>query len=544
MSLPEGFVLEQPSTSLPEGFVVDSQSQALPDVRTEGFASNEGGAAFGVPRQMGGRRAVVQPVTPLEAVGQGAVKGLINPALAVTQVVGGETGRKYVEGIQQQQAAARKEAGLTGMDAAELVTSILNPVNRLLPGGVVTGAVVGTTLNPVTGKDLSTEDVLRGKAEQAVIGGLFGVGAKTVLPALRDGAKQLLDAGAELSPGQAFGGLGGFVMRSGEDILNTAKKLVGKETSTEKLKQAFTYVTLNEALAPIGKTVSKASADGFEMVAQGRKLASQAYTTAFNKVGKVAPDDELFTSMRTVFDDAQNILDPKDFSKFEQEIRKNVISKFKQGPSNRLGQGSPLEIDGQGLHNIKRYLQARLDNLANATDELGMARKGMYEEVMDSFKNYTYRIDPTGAIKAADTAWTNLYRVADAAKKASSNSGNFSPEQLMKSATTQTSTLQGGAGAGPLQQYAKEALKVIGKDTSENITPSDLKNIGVATGLGYTGLFNPIVLAAGTTVGLTAEALGKLALKDPALYMKFREAALKQTGRGAFGLTQPTPSEE
>lgn len=543
MALPEGFVLEQPSTSLPEGFVVDTQQQTLPDVRTEGFASNEGGAAFGVPRQMGGRRAVVQPVTPLEAVGQGAVKGLINPALAVTQVVGGETGRKYVEGIQQQQAAARKEAGLTGMDAAELVTSILNPVNRLLPGGIVTGAVVGSTLNPVTGKDLSTEDVLRGKAEQAVIGGLFGVGAKTVLPALRDGAKQLLDAGAELSPGQAFGGLGGFVMRSGEDILNTAKKLVGKETSTEKLKQAFTYVTLNEALAPIGKTVSKASADGFEMVAQGRKLASQAYTTAFNKVGKVAPDDELFTSMRTVFDDAQNILDPKDFSKFEQEIRKNVISKFKQGPSNRLGQGSPLEIDGQGLHNIKRYLQARLDNLANATDELGMARKGMYEEVMDSFKNYTYRIDPTGAIKAADTAWTNLYRVADAAKKASSNSGNFSPEQLMKSATTQTSTLQGGAGAGPLQQYAKEALKVIGKDTSENITPSDLKNIGVATGLGYTGLFNPIVLAAGTTVGLTAEALGKLALKDPALYMKFREAALKQTGRGAFGLTQPTPSE-
>jgi hypothetical protein len=544
MALPEGFVLEQQSTSLPQGFVVEPQQQQLPDVRTEGFASNEGGAAFGVPRQMGGRRAVVQPVTPLEAVGQGAVKGLINPALAVTQVVGGETGRKYVEGIQQQQAAARKEAGLTGMDTAELITSILNPVNRLLPGGIVTGAVVGSTLNPVTGKDLSTEDVLRGKAEQAVIGGLFGVGAKTVLPALRDGAKQLLDAGAELSPGQAFGGLGGFVMRSGEDILNTAKKLVGKETSTEKLKQAFTYVTLNEALAPIGKTVSKASADGFEMVAQGRKLASQAYTTAFDKVGKVAPDDELFTSMRTVFDDAKNILDPKDFSKFEQEIRKNVISKFKQTPSNRIGQGSPLEIDGQGLHNIKRYLQARLDNLSNATDELGMARKGMYENVMDSFKNYTYRIDPTGAIKAADTAWSNLYRVADAAKKASSNSGNFSPEQLMKSATTQTSTLQGGAGAGPLQQYAKEALKVIGKDTSENITPSDLKNIGVATGLGYTGLFNPIVLAAGTTVGLTAEALGKLALRDPALYMKFRDAALKQTGRGAFGLTQPTPTEE
>jgi len=33
MALPEGFVLEQQSTSLPEGFVVESQ-QKLPDVRT------------------------------------------------------------------------------------------------------------------------------------------------------------------------------------------------------------------------------------------------------------------------------------------------------------------------------------------------------------------------------------------------------------------------------------------------------------------------------------------------------------------------------
>ena len=315
---------------------------------------------------------VGQGVNRAIQVGAGIAKGaVINPAAAVAQVVGGETGRQFAEEAQKSYETQRANAGAEGFDWAELGGAVLSPVNRLLPGGPITGAIAGSMLNPVTGKDLSFEDVLRGKAEQAVVGGIFGVGAKAVLPTLREGAQKLLNAGADLSPGQAFGGAGGFLMRSGEDILNTAKKLVGKETSTEKLKQAFTYVTLNEALAPIGKTVSKASADGFEMVAQGRKLASQAYTTAFNKIGKVAPDNDLFTSMRTIFDDAQTILDPNDFKKFEQEIRKNVISKFKAAPSNRIGQGIPFEIDGQGLHNIKRFLQARLDNLANATDELG-----------------------------------------------------------------------------------------------------------------------------------------------------------------------------
>lgn len=489
-------------------------------------------------------QAVGQGVNRAVQIGAGVAKGaVINPAAAVAQLAGGETGRQFAQETQKAYEQQRQAAGAEGFDWAELAGGVVSPVNRVIPGGPVMGGIVGASLNPVTGKDLSFEDVLRGKAEQAALGGAFGVATKTILPALREGAKQLLTAGADLSPGQAFGGVGGFAMRTGEDIINTLKKFVGKETSKEKLSKAFTYVTLNEALSPIGKTITKSSDDGFAMVSEGRKLASEAYSTAFNKIGKVSPDQDLFTSVRSILDDAQTILDPNDFKKFEQEIRKNVISKFKASPPNQLGQGMPYEIDGQGLHNIKRFLQARLENLANATDELGTTRKGLYDQVMEGFKDYTYRVDPSGAIKAADTAWANMYRVADAAKKASLNAGNFTPEQLMKSATTQTSTLVGGAGKGPLQQYAKEALKIIGKDTTENITPSDLKNLGVGFGLGYTGLFNPTILAAAGTVGLTAEALGKLALKNPELYLKIRDEAMKQAGKGAMLLTQPTQGE-
>lgn len=158
----------------------DTQKQ-VPDVRTEGFASNEGGAAFGIPRQMGGRRAAVQETTPLEAVGQGVVKGLINPALAVTQVVGGEKGREYVRGIQEQKQAARAEAGLEGFDVGEAVGTVFNPVNRLFPqvtAATATGRALqyggqGAVLGALTPAE-DTENLAQEKLQQVAIGGLLG----------------------------------------------------------------------------------------------------------------------------------------------------------------------------------------------------------------------------------------------------------------------------------------------------------------------------------------------------------------------------------
>ena len=165
---------------------------ATPDVRTEGFASNEGGAAFGIPRQMGGRRAVVQPTTPLEAVAGDFTKGFIlNPALAVAEVVGGQKGREYAAGVEQQQKKAREEAGLEGVPLFEIGGAILSPVNKLVPigsstplgrvgQGVVAGAVAGG-LTPV-GNAEETDFIVE-KLKQIGIGGLFGGGLTGVTEA-------------------------------------------------------------------------------------------------------------------------------------------------------------------------------------------------------------------------------------------------------------------------------------------------------------------------------------------------------------------------
>lgn len=481
-------------------------------------------------------QAVSQGVSRATQVGAGLAKGaVINPAAAVLQVTGGETGRKFAEEAQKAYEQQRKTAGAEGVDLAELTGAVISPVNRILPGGVVTQSVTGSLLNPVTGQNLDAFDVLKGKAEQAAIGAIFGKTYEAAMPAFKEGARKLLDAGAELEPGQAFSGVTGSIMRTAEGLRDTLTKFLGKEVTPDKVNKAFTYVTVNEALAPVGKMVSKSSDDGFALVNQGIKLARQSYDEAFNKVGTVAADDAFRTSINNIRTEARNLLDPKDFAKLDKELTNNVLRRFNPADNS---------IDGQGLHNIKKFLNARLENLSGATDELGMSRKNIYDNVMNTFKDYTYRIDPSGAIKAADTAYANIYRVAGASKKAATTAGNFSPEQLATTAAAQSSTLVGGAGTAPLQQFAKEALKIVGKDKTGNITPSDLKNLGVASGLGYTGFYNPVVLGVAGLFGLTAEALGRLALKNPELYNKFRTEALKNAGLFSRLLTTPSQTEQ
>ena len=485
-------------------------------------------------------QAVSQGVNRGVQIGAGIAKGaVINPVASVAQVLGGD---KFAQDAQKAYETQRANAGATGMDWAELAGSVVSPANRILPGGIVTQSATGAMLNPVIGENLSYGDILSNKAQQGVVGAILGKTLDVALPAFKEGARKLLDAGVSLEPGQAFGGVGGALMRSTEGVRETIYNIVGKGTPADKVNKAFTYATVNEALAPIGKSINKEGADGFDLVNQGVTLARKAYGEAFNKVGNVIADDTFMKSVGTITQNAKDVLEPKDYNKLMSEIKRNVVERFKpiETVTSKATGAQPgvlsraFETDGEKLHMIKRYLNGRLENLAGETTEVGVAKKNILQDLMDNFKQFTYRVDETGAIKAADQTYTDMFRVAAAAKSAASKGGTFNPDQLLASATAQSGTLAGGAGTAPMQKYAREALKVIGKQEEKIIgtrfTPSDLKNLGVASGLGYAGLFNLPVIAGATAAGTTADLLGKLALKNPAAYESLRKAALQQGG--------------
>lgn len=520
-------------------------------VQPEPVSTTEQMVGLGSPIARFAKGAIANPLLAINQAGGAVIGGagqLLEQATGPNAVTGflqdvGKGSSNVVNQYEQATQEARKRVGSEGLDLVELGGSIASPFNRVLPGTPVTQAATASLLNPVVGQNLTPFEIAKAKTEQATVGAVFGKAFEQAIPAFKEGARKLLDAGAELQPGQAFGGPAGSIMRTAESLRDTLYKFVGKEADPDKINKAFTYVTVNEALAPVGKSISKTSDDGFALVNKGLKLARQSYDEAFSKIKTVGIDDEFLTGLKAVQEEARSSLEPKEYAKFMKELSNNVGKRFNPATSKtpqitQGGPGSPAyNIDGQGLHNIKKFLQARQENLRNSTEELGATRKGLYDKVMEQFKDYTYRVDPTGAIKAADTTYANIYRVAGASKSAAKNSGNFSPEQLAGAAASQSTTLTGGTGTAPLQQYAKQALKIIGKDKTGAVTASDLKNIGVASGLGYTGFLNPAVVGVGGLFGLTVEGLGQLAVKNPALYQKFRDEAMKNTGLLSRGIT-------
>lgn len=494
-------------------------------------------------------QAVGQGVNRAVQVGAGVAKGaVLNPVAAVAEMTGQggvDFSAQMKKGYEQQRASS----GAEGFDWAELFGAVLSPVNKLIPSGAgasttstilrsVGSGAAGSLLTPVAEEGMTPEDVAREKVKQAALGATVGGAFSLALPAFKTGARELLDKGVEMRPGQAFEGVAGMLMRQAESFVDTAKRFLGREATTDKVNRTFTLATVDEVLGGIKQRLPKVYADGQEAVNAGTSIINKAYPKAFNDLGAVQASDDFITAVANLRQEARNVLDDAEFSKLEKEIKRRLVDKFSpaQGVAAGVTGQEPgvlqtvYKTDGQKLHDIKKYLKAKMQNLSGGTDS---EMYDAFKSLSNSFNDFVYSVDSSGSIKAVDKAYAEMLRVAGAAKRAADAGGNFSPIQLVKEAASQTGTLQGGGGKGPMQKYAKEMQRVIGQEegiAGTSITPSMLKNIGVGAGLGYTGLFNLPVLAGIGGAGITADTLGWLAMRNPALYEKIRNAALNQQG--------------
>jgi hypothetical protein len=486
----------------------------VPDVRTEGFASNEGGAAFGVPRQMGGRRAVVQPVTPFEASAGGVVKGLIAPALAVTQLVGGEKGRQYVEGIQQQKEAARAEAGLEGFDVGELIGTVINPINRLIPVGAAgtiagrgaIGGVVGAVLNPVTGENLSLEDVVAGKVEQAGLGAIFGrlgagiAGALT--PTLKTGTRELLESGVPVTPGQAYEGAWGGLFRQIEKL-----DLPGMRVNKEAINKNFTTSIGNEVLSSIDDKLPANIKNGQQAFGYIQDKISKYYDDGLAKIGTVKVDNELQTGLKDAVLNVKESVGGKTGKEIENFVNANVTQRLKNGT-----------IDGTELKKVEEVFRKKIDSVKGFDRPADVLKTG-YDDAYKAVKAFILRNDADGSIAKANEAYMKRARFLEAVNKnvaeIQGGQGNFSPAQLAQVAAKQATPSQAARGAAPLQAEANRALNLVGDTTDEAQKFRNIMIAGKLTGLGALGLFSPTIAIPILTASGLSYAAAKSLMKDP-----------------------------
>lgn len=510
-----------------------AQQPAVPDVRTEGFATNEGGAAFGIPRQMGGRRAVVQPVTPLEAVGQGAVKGLINPALAATQVVGGEKGREFVKGIQEQKQAAREEAGLTGVDVAELTTSIFNPINKLVPGGGYAGGAIAAATQPLEGDYKNTFDVLYDKAKQVAGGAVLGKVAENLIgsltPTLKAGSKELMDRGVKLSPGQAYEGVPGWLFRQIEDLKLGNIFLAGTKANKEEIGKQFNNVVANDVLSSIGQTVPNSVPAGQASVRLAQRRISRFYDDSLKNIGTNPFDktykDGINTAIRSAVDNIEN-------PETKQFVQKKLVNTLNAQIGSRTGKDG---ISGENIKKVQEWLKGEITKLDDKTDVVSDSLKTGYADVLANLNQFITRIDKNGNIAKADSAWAKLYSFADASKRATQQEGVFTAGQLADAAQAQANTvLQAGGGRAALGPESQKYVKVLGTQEPLSLFGKAMLAsklfTGAATTIAAPAIAAPILIAS----GMTYAAANKLMQNPSATRIAVKKALEKNPG--LFGL--------
>jgi hypothetical protein len=504
------------------GLVPPKVSELVPKAKgINEIAQKYGGST---PQQLGIDVPTTETGKLIARTAQGVTKGLVNPAIAAMQAI--PATREVAQALQEGYQQTRKELGGTGFDVPELVGAVANPINRFLPGGAYTGGAVGAITQPLEGKDLSTMDVLTGKITQAAGGAVLGKIAdnliSSITPQLKEGARELIDQGVPVSPGQAYEGVPGWLFRQIESF--------GLGPRADKVNKAFNPVVGNEVLSSIGQELPKTVAPGQATVRLVQRRIENYYTDSLNKLGRNALDTDYKTTMGTILDQTRNSM--------SAESREQFINSLNAQIGGRMS-GKNGQLDGSDIKSIQEWLKGEVSKYSKGADRDSIGLNAAYGDTLANLNQYISRIDKDGLIAKADEAWAKLYSFADASKRANQKGGIFNPEQLSQAVANQAATiLTAGGGRAPLNETAQKALNVLGKQEPVGLLKGAMIASKAATGFATTFIMPqvaiPILLASGTTY-----AAAKGLMSNPsALRLAVKQALEKNPGVFGSASTQ------
>lgn len=464
-------------------------------------------------------------------VGAGLAKGaVINPAAAVAQVAGGETGRQFAEQAQKSYETQRANAGAEGFDFAELAGAVASPINRLLPGGTggqaALGGAAGAALTPVIGENLSMSDVLAGKVEQmglgAVAGRLVGGLANALTPTLKPGVRELMDKGIPVTPGQAYEGIPGVLYRQIEKL-----DIPGMRVNKDAINLAFTKSTGDDVLGIVGEKLPQNMENGQQIFGYIQNKLSKFYDDALDKIGPVRPDQEFTQGIAQTVNNLNETLGAKNPATKEVKnfIQANVMQRI----------GKDGSFGAKDMKRLDEIFRTKIDSI-KATDTPAELKRAAYDDAYKAIKGLLLRNDTEGNITKANLAYMQRSRIMEATQKNAAElgaAGTYSPAELAKVAAKQGGDIEAAMGTAPLQAEATKAMNIVGDTTTEAAKFRNLMIAGKLTGLGALGLFSPmiagpILVASGLTYGAakklmsspgaTRQAVSEALMNNPSLF--------------------------
>lgn len=475
----------------------------------------------------------------MQAVGQGVQRGLqvgaglakgavINPAAAVAQVAGGETGRQFAQEAQKSYETQRANAGAEGFDWAELAGSIISPANRIIPGGAggraAAGGAVGAAMTPVIGENLSMSDVLAGKVEQmgmgAVAGRLVSGLAGALTPTLKPGVRELMDKGIPVTPGQAYEGIPGVLYRQIEKL-----DIPGMRVNKEAINLAFTKSTGDDVLGIVGEKLPPNMENGQQIFGYIQNKLTKFYDDALAKIGPVRPDAQFTDEIASATNTLTENLGVKQSKGFKNFIQANIMQRLQKDGS----------INSTDLKRLDEIFRKKIDSI-KANDTPAELTRAAYDDAYKAIKGLLIRNDAAGDYTKANLAYMQRSRIMEATEKKAGElgaPGTYGPVDLAKVAAKQGGDIEAAMGTAPLQAEATKAMNIVGDTTSEATKFRNLMIAGKLTGLGALGFFSPLIagpilLASGLTYGAakklmespsaTRQAVSEALMRNPALF--------------------------
>jgi len=436
-------------------------------------------------RRQSEQNAMVAQMPWYQRFAAGAGKAVEDTGRGLGQIVGLESKDDVARARAQDAALMRTGSGKAGnflgyglmaapaaMAAPEVAGAALG--TRALIGGASGGAQGYAAPYASQGEHIA--NTLIGAGLGAAIPGAGSAAGKVVRGLATPEAKQLLQAGVRLTPGQMLGGTAKTV----EDKL-TSLPVVGSaiRRGQQRALDDFNLATVQKALDPIGVKLGKNVAPGYDAIESGRNAISKAYDNVLGQMrGKV---DSTFTNkLSATLNQHLNTLPEFLSNRLVKIVDEDVMQK--------LGKGG--WVGGQEIKKVVSSLgneiRASMRSQDPASRQLGQALQEVQGNVKDMLKRHNSAALGK-ELSSVDASHARMLRVENAASRVGSDEGKFTPAQLRNAVRTEDSSYKHRAfsqGNALMQDWADTAKSSLPSKVPDSGTAGRLMLADLATGGG------------------------------------------------------------
>ena len=420
--------------------------------------------------------------------------------------------------------------------------------------GLGQGAVIGAATGGLT---------------QMGVDRLAGISSGAATAARPSQARRLSRAGIDLTPGQmaAEVPLIGGALRALEEGASSIP-VAGAAISGARQRgvEQFNRTVVNQALAPIGRSIPESVPVGQDMMREAQAILNQAYDDVLQDV-QIVPDRTLYDGLGSAINSAVEGSGAPGARRIAREIQERVFR--------YLGDDAETPINGQQFKALESEFTALANNALGATDGATRAVGRAYQAVNDTLREALEAQNPgrREALRAVNEAYARMVRPETAAASSASQAaeGVFTPTQLGVAVASQSGRRASARGDALMQELVGPGRGILNSRLGDSGTATRGAVTALASGAAGTAtVMNPqvaIPVIAGVSALYSRPAqralnalyrstdnpgaaqrhlarLASLAQREPALQPYYQEAVRFVTGQEPLRPQQPASQSQ